>query len=70
MVIANGGTYCGIVIAVENEHGKSSSSLDKAVCISHSTNTFKKDMNSIILLEVMGELLGRLGSLTSVRQPI
>ena len=29
--------------------------LDDGVCISHSTNTFRKGMNSIILLPPMGK---------------
>ena len=41
--------------------------LDKDDCISYSTNTLVKGLNPIILLPVIE---GRLGSLTSVRQPI
>ena len=35
--------------------------LDKTVYISHSPNTFGKDMNQTILFPAMGNLLGRLG---------
>ena len=40
--------------------------LDKADCISHSTNTLKRGMNPIIL----PPSIGRLGSSALVRQPV
>ena len=43
--------------------------LDEADCISHSINILGKSKNPIILTPATGEL-GRLGSLTSVRQPV
>ena len=33
--------------------------LDKAVCIPHSTNTFRKSMNPTILLLVMDKIVGQ-----------
>ena len=59
-----------VVIVVENIHGEPISILDEVDYISHSTNTLDKGMNQINLLSVMGKLLGRLGSLDLVRQPV
>ena len=44
-----------MVIVVGNEHGDTSPILDEADCISHSTNTFGKGMNPIILPPAMGK---------------
>ena len=38
-----------MVIVVGNGHGDTSSNLDEAACTSHSTNTFGKGINPIIL---------------------
>ena len=40
--------------------------LDKAVCISHSANTYGKDRHPTLLPPALGKLYGRLGSLTLV----
>ena len=45
-----------MVIVVGNGHGNTSSNLDETDHISHSTNTFGKDMNPIILPLAMGKL--------------
>ena len=42
-----------MVIVVGNGHGDTSSTLDEADCISHSTNTIGKGMNPIILPPAM-----------------
>ena len=57
----------GVVdIFIENEHRFQI--LDEADCISHSTNTIRKDMNPIILLPALGKIgqtgLFRLGVTT------
>ena len=44
-----------MVIIVANEHGDSSSNLDEADYISHSTNTLGKDMNPIDLSPAMSK---------------
>ena len=44
--------------------------MNEVACISHSSNTFGKGMNSVILSSSMGILWDRLGSLTSVWQPV
>ena len=49
----NGGARGVMVIVVGNGHGDSSSYPDD--CISHSTNTFDKGMNPIILPPAMGK---------------
>ena len=41
-----------MVIVRENKHGDMSSNLDEADCVSHSTNTLRNGMNSIIQLTV------------------
>ena len=46
----------GVMVIVEgNGHGDTSSILDEADCISHSTNTLRKGMNPIILPPAMGK---------------
>ena len=49
-----GGARGVMVIVVGNEHGDMSSNPGRD-CISHSTNTFGKGMNSIILPPAMGK---------------
>ena len=44
-----------MVITVGNEHGAQVQILDETDCISHSTNTFGKGMNPIILPPAMGK---------------
>ena len=44
--------------------------LDKAVCISLYANTFPKGINQSVLSSALGKYLGRLISLTLVRQPV
>ena len=44
-----------MVTVLRNGHSDTSSNLDKAVCISHSTNTLRKGMNPIIFPPVMDE---------------
>ena len=44
-----------MVIVIGNGHGNTSSDLDEADYISHSTNTLGKGMNSIILPPAMGK---------------
>ena len=44
-----------MVIIVGNGHGDTSTNLDETDCILHSTNTFGKGMNLIILLPDMGK---------------
>ena len=44
--------------------------LDKAIFISHWTNTLEKGMNPTILPQFIGKKLGRQGSLTLVSQPV
>ena len=53
-----------------NGHGDSSSILGEAVSISHSTNTARKGINPTVLFPAIGELSGKLGSLTKVWQPV
>ena len=50
-----GGARGVMVIIVGNGHGYTSSTLDEADCISHSTNTLGKGMNPIILSPAMGK---------------
>ena len=52
---APGGTRGVMVIVVGNGHGDTSSNLDRADCISHSTNTLGKGMNPVILLPAIGK---------------
>ena len=47
-----------IDIVIGNGHSNKSSILDKAVCISHSTNTLGKGMNPTILRPAMGKIIG------------
>ena len=55
------GGVCGVMIIITgNEHSDQVQILDKAVCISHSTNTAGKCIHS--------NYLGRLGSLTLIGQ--
>ena len=42
-----------MVIVIGNGHSDTSSNLDEADCISHSTNTLGKGMNPIILSPAM-----------------
>ena len=53
--IPSGGARGVIVIVVGNEHGARVQILDETDCISHSTNTLGKGMNSIILPPTMGK---------------
>ena len=50
-----GGAGGVMVIVVVNGHGDTSSKLDETDCISHSTDTLWKGMNSIILPPAMGK---------------
>ena len=50
-----GGARGVIVIVVRNGLGDTSSIVDETDCISHSTNTLGKGMNSIILPPAMGK---------------
>ena len=43
---------------------------DKVVCILHNDNIIGRDMNLTILPPVMSKLLGMLGSLTLLWQPV
>ena len=54
MVIV-GGARGVMVNVIGNVHGDTSSNLDAADCISHSTNTLGKSMNPIILPPAMGK---------------
>ena len=51
-----------MVIVVGNGHGDTSSNPGKTDCISRSTNTLGKGMNSIILPPAMGKIVGQTGS--------
>ena len=51
----DGGARGVMVIVIGNGHGDTSSNLEETDCISHSTNTVGKSMNSIILPPTMGK---------------
>ena len=53
--LSQSGAHGVMVIVGGNEYGNTSSILGETDCISHSTNTFGKDMNPIILFPVMGK---------------
>ena len=42
-----------------NGHGKASSNLDQAVCISHCIKTLGKNMNTTILPPAIGKIVGQ-----------
>ena len=44
--------------------------LDEALCVSHSTDTFRKGIHPIILPPAMVKTVGQTGTLNWVRQPV
>ena len=47
--------HCAMVTIEENRHATRVQTLDEAVCISHSANTFGKSINPLILPSAMGK---------------
>ena len=56
-----------MIIVVGNGHGDTSSNLDTADFISHSTNTIRKGMDSLILFPAMGKFFSD-GEAISLRE--